>query len=55
MPDYLNNNVILETEANSVQIRKHLMNLHLQLPGNEFHKIMLFFRGWKDWNDLPAD
>ena len=52
-PDYLNNNVILETDVNNVQTRKHPMNLYLQLPDSEFHKTMLFYRGAKGWNELP--
>ena len=53
-PHYLTNNVIMEVDISNVQTRKHLMNLHLPLPDNEFHKTMLFYRGASDWNDLPS-
>ena len=45
----------MEIDVNNVQTRKHPMNLHLQLPDNEFHKTMLFYRGAIGWNDLRAD
>jgi len=54
-PEYLLNNVIMAFEVNSMVTRKHPMNLYLPFPECEFHKTMLFYRGARDWNNLPSN
>jgi hypothetical protein len=54
-PEYLLNNVIMAFEVSTIMTRKHPMNLYLPFPECEFHKNMLFYRGARDWNNLPDE
>ena len=49
------NNITLESEITKIPTRKHVLNLHIPTPVNEFQKKMLFYRGAKTWNYLPAE
>ena len=52
-PDYLTNNVILDLEVRKVSSRQHGLNLFVPFPDNDFYKNLLFYRGPRDWNNLP--